>query len=92
MFLVLFVTVLLSSYTYMDRLFKIPANVEVPSPFYSNLYVPFLLYRADEKQKQKTLKRVKMGICKRTAMKHTIFFRKKVKNKKKKDVTLLSDT
>lgn len=92
MFLVHFVTVLLSSHPYMDRLFEIPANVEVRSPFYSNLYIPFLLYRADKKERQKTLKRAKMGICKRSAMKHAIFSRKKVKNKKKKDVTLLADT
>lgn len=40
--------------------------------------------QADKKQRQKILKRVKMGICKSSAMKHAIFFRKKVKNKKKK--------
>ncbi|KAM9286668.1 rRNA N(6)-adenosine-methyltransferase ZCCHC4 isoform 2-T2 [Cariama cristata] len=48
--------------------------------------------QADKKQRLKTLKRVKVGICKRSAMKHAIFSRKKVKNKKKKDVTLLADT
>ncbi|XP_075355980.1 rRNA N(6)-adenosine-methyltransferase ZCCHC4 [Mycteria americana] len=40
--------------------------------------------QADKKQRQKTLKRVKMRICKRSVMKHAIFSRKKVKNKKKK--------
>lgn len=41
MFLVLFVTVLLSLSAYMGRLFKIPVNVEVCSPFCCNLCVPF---------------------------------------------------
>ncbi|XP_074722030.1 rRNA N(6)-adenosine-methyltransferase ZCCHC4 isoform X2 [Strix uralensis] len=41
-------------------------------------------YQGDEKQRKKTLKRVRMGICKRSAMKHAIFSRKKAKNKKKK--------
>ncbi|XP_053921669.1 rRNA N6-adenosine-methyltransferase ZCCHC4 [Cuculus canorus] len=40
--------------------------------------------QADRKQRQKTLKRPKTGICKRSAMKHAIFSRKKVKHKKKK--------
>lgn len=57
---------------------------EVCSSFYSNLYVPFLLYRPDKKKGQKTQKRVNMGICKRLAMKRAIFFKRKVKNKKKK--------
>ncbi|XP_068870419.1 rRNA N6-adenosine-methyltransferase ZCCHC4 isoform X2 [Aphelocoma coerulescens] len=38
----------------------------------------------DKKKGQKTRKRVKMGICKRLAMKHAIFSKRKVKNKKKK--------
>ncbi|KAF4788270.1 zinc finger CCHC-type containing 4 [Turdus rufiventris] len=40
-------------------------------------------YRPDKKKRQKTLKRVAMGICKRLAMKHAIFSKRKVKNKKK---------
>ncbi|XP_068005423.1 rRNA N6-adenosine-methyltransferase ZCCHC4 isoform X2 [Melanerpes formicivorus] len=41
--------------------------------------------QADKKQRQKTTqKKVKTGICKRSAVKHTMFSRKKVKNKKKK--------
>lgn len=50
-----------------------------------------MLFRADKKQRQKTLKRIKMGMC-RSATKHAVFCRKKVKNKKKKDVTSLADT
>ncbi|XP_041908891.1 rRNA N6-adenosine-methyltransferase ZCCHC4 isoform X1 [Corvus kubaryi] len=38
----------------------------------------------DKKKGQKTQKRVKMGIFRRLAMKHAIFSKKKVKNKKKK--------
>nr|XP_054489134.1 rRNA N6-adenosine-methyltransferase ZCCHC4 isoform X4 [Agelaius phoeniceus] len=41
-------------------------------------------YRPDKKKGQKTRKRIKMGICKRLAMKHAIFSKRKVKNKKKK--------
>nr|XP_041571614.1 rRNA N6-adenosine-methyltransferase ZCCHC4 isoform X2 [Taeniopygia guttata] len=37
----------------------------------------------DKKKGQKTRKRVKMGICKRLAMKYAIFSKRKVKNKKK---------
>ncbi|XP_054028294.1 rRNA N6-adenosine-methyltransferase ZCCHC4 [Dryobates pubescens] len=41
--------------------------------------------QADKKQRQKTTqKKVKMGICRRSAVKHAMFSRKKVKNKKKK--------
>ncbi|RMC14268.1 hypothetical protein DUI87_09359 [Hirundo rustica rustica] len=41
-------------------------------------------YRPDKRKRQKIRKRVKMGICKRLAMKHAIFSRRKVKNRKKK--------
>lgn len=48
-------------------------------------FISFCFYRADKKQRQKTTqKKVKMGIRKKSAVKHTIFSRKKVKNKKKK--------
>ncbi|XP_025926903.1 zinc finger CCHC domain-containing protein 4 isoform X3 [Apteryx rowi] len=40
--------------------------------------------QTDKKKRQKTPKKVKMGICKRSAMKHAIFSRKRMKNKKKK--------
>lgn len=68
----------------MDRLYKISTNVEKYVPCFILICLFFLLYRADKKQRQKTLKRVKIGIHKRLAMKHAIFSRRKIKNKKKK--------
>ncbi|XP_014746964.1 PREDICTED: zinc finger CCHC domain-containing protein 4 [Sturnus vulgaris] len=41
-------------------------------------------HQPDKKKGQKTRKRVKMGICRRLAMKHAILSKRKVKNKKKK--------